>query len=292
VSTQDSLNLGSDLTVRRLGLGTMSLAGPGVWGEPADPEGARMLLRRALELGVDFLDTADSYGPDVSERLIAEALHPYADGLVIATKGGFRRRGPHHWYPDCRPEHLRAACEDSLRRLRLERIDLYQLHTVDPDVPIEESVGALADLMAEGKVRHVGVCNVDLEQLARARAVAPVVSVQNRFSLVDRAHEPVLEECGRVGLAFVAWAPLAKGFLARVQADVALAWLLQHSPMLLPIPGTASVEHLEQNVGALELELDAGQVEAFDRYRSLGFEARRLARRARVHAGRLKRRLG
>lgn len=282
--------LGGDLPVSRLGLGTMSLTGAGVWGEPAEPERARQLLRRALELGVGFLDTADSYGPDVSERLIAEALHPYPAAVVIATKAGLRRRGPGSWYANGRPEHLRASCEGSLRRLRLERIDLYQLHTVDPQVPIEESVGALVELRAEGKVRHVGVCNVDRAQLARARAVAPIVSVQNRYNLADRAHDPVLEECERAGLAFIAWAPLAKGFLARVQADVALAWLLQRSPVLLPIPGTASVEHLEENVRALDVELDEAQLDELDRYRSLTFEARRLARRARVHAGRLKRR--
>jgi pyridoxine 4-dehydrogenase len=284
----ETLTIGGDLPVRRLGLGAMSLTGRGVWGEPADLEGARRLLRRALELGVNFVDTADSYGPEVSERLIAEALHPYPDGLVIATKGGFRRRGPHDWYPDGRPEHLRAACEGSLRRLKLERIDLYQLHTVDPDVPLEESVGALHELRDEGKVRHVGVCNVDRAQLERARAVAPIVSVQNRYNVADRAHEPVLAECERDGLAFIAWAPLAKGFLARVSAGAALAWLLQHSPVLVPIPGTASIEHLEENLRALEL--DAAQVESLDRYRSLAFEARKLARRARVHGGRLKRR--
>jgi pyridoxine 4-dehydrogenase len=277
--------------VRRLGLGAMSLTGRGVWGEPADPDGARRLLRRALELGVDFVDTADSYGPEVSERLIAEALHPYPQGLVVATKGGFRRSGPHAWAPDGRPEHLRAACEGSLRRLKLERIDLYQLHTVDPDVPLEESLGTLVELQAEGKVRHVGVCNVDRAQLERVRAVAPIVSVQNRYNLADRAHEPVLEECERAGLAFVAWAPLAKGFLEREGADVALAWLLHHSPALVPIPGTSSVEHLEQNVRALGLELDAEQLERLDRYRSLALTARKLTRRARVHLGALKRRL-
>lgn len=285
----DTLTVGGDLAVRRLGLGAMSLTGRGVWGEPADLEGARRVLRRALELGVSFVDTADSYGSEVSEQLIAEALHPYPEGLVIATKGGFLRRGPHDWYPDGRPEHLRAACEGSLRRLRLERIDLYQFHTVDPAVPLEESLGALVELQAEGKIRHVGVCNVDPTQLARARAVANVVSVQNRYNVADRAHEQVLGECERDGLAFVAWAPLAKGFLARESAPAALAWLLHHSPVLVPIPGTASLEHLEENMRALGL--DATQVETLDRYRSLAFEAQKLKRRARVHLGQLKRRL-
>jgi pyridoxine 4-dehydrogenase len=288
VSTAETLVIGGDLAVRRLGLGAMSLTGRGVWGEPADLEAARRLLRRALELGVNFVDTADSYGPDVSERLIAEALHPYPEGLVIATKGGFRRRGPHDWYPDGRPEHLRAACEGSLKRLRLDRIDVYQLHTVDPAVPLEESVGALVELQAEGKIRHIGVCNVDRDQLARVRAVASVVSVQNRYNVADRAHEPVLRQCERGGLAFVAWAPLAKGFLAR-ESPAALAWLLQHSPVLIPIPGTGSIEHLEQNMRALVL--DPTQVAALDEYRSLAFEAQKLKRRARVHLGRLKRRL-
>jgi pyridoxine 4-dehydrogenase len=291
VSSSNTLLLGDDLPVRRLGLGTMSLTGAGVWGEPEDPESARRLLRRALELGVTFLDTADSYGPDVSERLIAEALRPYPQDVVIATKAGLRRRGPGDWYADCRPEHLRRACEGSLRRLGLERIDLYQLHTVDPQVPIEESIGALVELRAEGKVRHIGVCNVDRAQLARAQAVAPIVSVQNRYSLADRAHEPVLEECERAGLAFIAWAPLAKGFLARGGADVALAWLLRRSPVLLPIPGTASVEHLEQNVRALDLVLEAADLEALDSYRSLELTARRMLRRGRVHLGAIKRRL-
>ena len=284
----DDLTIGGDLVVRRLGFGAMSLTGRGIWGEPADLDAARAAVRRAVELGVTFVDTADSYGPDVSERLIAETLHPYPDGLVIATKGGFRRRGPHDWYPDGRPEHLRAACEGSLRRLQLERIDLYQLHTVDPSVPLEESLGALVELQSEGKIRHVGVCNVDVDQLARARAVANVVSVQNRYNVADRAHEPVLAECERDRLAFVAWAPLAKGFLARQNAAAALAWLLHHSPVLIPIPGTSSVAHLEENMGALELDPTA--VEALDSYRSLAFEAQKLKRRARVHLGRVKRR--
>ena len=305
MSILDTLVLGGDLPVRRIGLGAMSLTGPGVWGEPSKPDGVRALLRRAVELGATFVDTADSYGPEVSERLIGEALHPYAEGLVIATKAGLRRRGPGDWYADCRPEHIRAACEGSLRRLRVDRIDLYQLHTVDPRVPIEESLGAIVELQDEGKVRHIGVCNVDLGQLERARAVAPVVSVQNRYNLADRAHEPVLEECERAGLTFIPWAPLAKAFLAResgrlqtvaggsgaTPAQAALAWLLHRSPVLLPIPGTASLEHLEENLGALEVQLDAGDIAALDGYRNLGLQARRLARRARIQVGRVKRSL-
>jgi aryl-alcohol dehydrogenase-like predicted oxidoreductase len=301
----DTLVLGDDLRVCRLGFGTMSLTGRGVWGEPRNREAARGLLRHALDLGVTFVDTADSYGPEVAEHLIAEALRPYPEGLVIATKGGFRRRGPDDWYADGRAEHLRAACERSLRRLRLERIDLYQLHTVDPRVPLEESLAALVELRDEGKIRHLGVCNVDRSELLRARACAPIVSVQNRYSLADRAHEPVLEECEGAGLAFIAWAPLAKSFLTRragqlgavsattgvTPAQAALAWLLNRSPALLPIPGTASLDHLEENMGVLEAELDLADLEVLDGYRSLELEARRLARRVRVHAGLLRRRL-
>lgn len=305
MSTLDTLVLGGDLAVRRIGLGAMSLTGRGVWGEPEDSEEAKRLLQRALELGVSFVDTADSYGPDVSERLIADALYPYPEGLVIATKAGLRRRGPGDWYPDCRPDYLRAACEGSLRRLRLDTIDLYQLHTVDPRVPLEESLGALVELREAGKVRHLGICNVNARQLEQAQSFASVVSVQNRFNIGDRAHEPVLEACEGAGLAFIAWAPLAKGFLAgeagklRAVADargattaqVALAWLLRRSPSLLPIPGTASVEHLEENVGALDVALEPSDLEALDRYRNFEQEARRLARRARVHMGRVRRRL-
>jgi pyridoxine 4-dehydrogenase len=305
VSTLETLVLGGDLAVRRIGLGAMSLTGPGVWGEPADPDGAKRLLRRALELGVDFVDTADSYGPDVSERLVADALHPYPEGLVIGSKAGLRRRGPGDWYPDCRPDYLRGACEGSLRRLRVDRIDLYQLHTVDPAVPLEESLGALVELREQGKIRHIGVCNVSARQLDQARSVAPVVSVQNRFNLADRAHEPVLEACEGAGLAFIAWAPLAKGFLAgetgrlravaetrgATPAQVALAWLLRRSPSLLPIAGTASSEHLEENVGALEVALEPKDLEALDRYRNLELEARRLARRVRIHLGKVRRKL-
>jgi len=263
-----ALSLGGDLEVRRLGFGAMRLTGDGIWGPPDDGDAAKVVLRRAVELGVDFIDTADSYGPDVSEELIGEALYPYPGGLAIATKGGLTRSGPGQWSPDCRPEHLREACEGSLRRLRLERIDLYQLHTVDPSVPLEESVGALVELRDEGKIAHIGISNVNTEQLARAREIVPIVSVQNRYSIVDRDSEPVLAECERLGVAFIPWFPLAAGGLSGGGAiakiaeahdatpfQVALAWLLARSPVMLPIPGTSSLEHLKENVAAAGLKL-------------------------------------
>ena len=267
--------LGGDLTVRRLGFGAMRLTGDGVWGEPSDHETALAVLRRAVELGINLIDTADSYGPEVSERLIAEALHPYPDDLVIATKGGLLRPGPGRWDPDCRPEHLREACEGSLRRLRLERIHVYQLHTVDREVPLEESLGALIELRDEGKIAHIGISNVDVDQLERALEMTQVVSVQNRFNLVDRDSEPVLEACERRGIAFIPWFPLATGSLARpgsaldraaashqaAPAQVALAWLLARSQVMLPIPGTGSVEHLEENAAAAGVRLDRDEVD-------------------------------
>lgn len=270
-----ALVLGGDLRVNRLGFGAMRVTGPGIWGEPEDPAEARRVLRRAVELGTTLIDTADSYGPEVSERLIAEELHPYPDGLVIATKGGLLRDGPGRWRPDCRPERLREACEGSLRRLRLERIDLYQLHAVDPQVPLEDSVGTLAELREEGKVRHVGVSNVTVEQLERARRIVPVISVQNRYSIVERASEDVLETCEREGIGFIPWFPLATGDLAKpggplaraaerhgaAPSQLALAWLLQRSNFMLPIPGTSSVEHLEENVGAAGLRLELDELE-------------------------------
>jgi aryl-alcohol dehydrogenase-like predicted oxidoreductase len=269
-----TFSLGGDLEVRRLGFGAMRITGDGIWGPPADREQAKAVLRRAMDLGVNFIDTADSYGPDVSEELIAEALHPYPGGLVIATKGGLTRAGPSQWSPDCRPEHLREACEGSLRRLRLERIDVYQLHTVDPNVPLEESVGTLSDLRDEGKVAHVGLSNVDVGQLERAREIVPIVSVQNRFSIADRESEPVLDRCEREGLGFIPWFPLASGGLATEGAigriaeahdatpfQVAIAWLLARSPSMLPIPGTSSTEHLEENVAAASLRLSEEEFE-------------------------------
>jgi pyridoxine 4-dehydrogenase len=271
-SAAGTVQLGGDLEVRRLGFGAMRITGEGIWGPPADPEGAKKVLRRAVDLGVNFIDTAEAYGPEVSEDLIAEALHPYPGGLVIATKGGLTRSGPGRWERDCRPERLREACEGSLRRLRLERIDVYQLHTVEPKVPIEESVGALADLHDEGKIAHIGVSNVSEAELGRARAVVPVVSVQNRYSVTDRGSEPVLDLCEREGLAFIPWFPLGAGRVGgneieRIAAErgatpfqVALAWLLARSPAMLPIPGTSSIEHLEQNVAAVGLRLSEDEV--------------------------------
>ncbi len=265
-----------ELAVRRMGFGAMRITGSGVWGEPDDPDDARAVLRRAVELGVNLIDTADSYGPEVSERLIAEALAPYPDDLVIATKGGLERGGPGDWRRNCRPDHLKAACEGSLRRLGLERIDVYQLHTVDPDVPLPESLGALSELREQGKIRHIGVSNVDVDQLSEAIESVPVVSVQNRYSLSDRDNEPVLEACKREGLAFLPYFPLGAGRAAHANGrvdevasrhgaspiQVALAWLLARSPAMLPIPGTASVEHLEENVAAAALELDESELEA------------------------------
>ena len=281
--TDDALGgifaIGGDLPVRRLGFGAMRITGRGIWGDPPDREAAKDLLRRVLELGITLIDTADSYGPNVSEELIAEALHPYPEDLVVATKGGLLRTGPGQWPTDGRPEHLREACEGSLRRLRVECIDLYQLHRPDPAVPFEDSVGAVSELRAEGKVRHVGLSNVTTEQLAAATAIVPIVSVQNRYNLADRESEDVLQACERDGLAFLPWFPLATGDLARPgsaldevatrldvpPAHVALAWLLHHSPVNLPIPGTSSIEHLEENVAAASLELSADDVAALDR---------------------------
>jgi pyridoxine 4-dehydrogenase len=271
-----TITLGGDLEVRRMGYGAMRITGEGIWGEPPDEEAAKGVLRRALELGVSFIDTADSYGPEVSERLIAEALHPYPDDLVVATKGGLVRSGPGGWEPDGRPEHLREACEGSLRRLRLDRIDLYQLHRPDPSVPLEESVGAIAELRAEGKIRHVGLSNVSVEQFERARTIVPVVSIQNRYNVADRDSEPLVEVCERDGLAFLPWWPLVAGRIAQhggpveraarahgaTAAQLALAWLLQRSPVVLAIPGTGSIDHLEENVAAAGIELTDNEYES------------------------------
>jgi pyridoxine 4-dehydrogenase len=275
----NTFTIGGDLEVRRLGFGAMRITGEGIWGPPDDPEDAKRLLRRVLDVGVNLIDTADSYGPEVSENLIAEALHPYPDGLVIATKGGMRRTGPGAWPRDARPERLKRCCEDSLRRLRLERIDLYQLHAPDPNVPFEDSVGALKELQDEGKIRHVGISNVSLEQLGRARGLADVVTVQNRYNLTDRSSEPVLDACDEAEIGFIPWFPLAVGSLAEAggaleevahahdatPAQVALAWLLARSPVMLPIPGTGSIEHLEENVEAVELTLTHEERETIGR---------------------------
>ena len=267
-----------DRSVRRLGFGAMRITGPGIWGPPEDHDGAIAVLRRAVELGVNLIDTADSYGPEVSEELIAEALHPYPNDLLIATKGGLTRTGPGRWPPDGRPEHLREACEGSLRRLRLERIELYQLHRPDPKVPYEESVGALKQLQDEGKILHIGISNASVDQLETARGIAEVISVQNRFNLTDRSSDDVLERCEELGIAFFPWAPLAAGELAgpggpvdeiaerhgATAGQVALAWLLRRSPVMLPIAGTSSVEHLEENIAAATLELSDEEVAALD----------------------------
>ena len=268
-SAPETIRIGEDLEIRRLGYGAMRLCGPSILGWPDDRENALNVLRRAVELGVNLVDTADSYGPEVNELQVAEALHPYKEGLVIATKGGLVRTGRGPWPNDARPEHLREACEASLRRLRLERIDLYQLHAPDPKVPFEESVGELARLRDEGKIRHVGLSNVTVDELHRAQEIVPVVSVQNRYSLADRASDDVIDECERQGIPFLPWWPLAVGDLARpggmldevgrahdaTPAQVALAWLLARSPVVVVIPGTASLDHLEENVGAAEVEL-------------------------------------
>ncbi len=272
----DTFTIGGDLEVGRLGFGAMRITGEGIWGPPDDPEEAKRLLRRVVELGVNLIDTADSYGPEVSENLIAEALHPYPDGLVIATKGGLRRTGPGQWPRDARPERLKECCEASLRRLKLDRIDLYQLHSPDPQVPYEDSVGALKELQDEGKIRHIGVSNVSVDELERARAIVEVVTVQNRFNLEDRDSEDVLEACEGLGIGFIPWFPLATGRLAEpggaldrvareddaTPAQIALAWLLARSPVMLPIPGTSSVEHFEENLAAAEIELSPDEVGA------------------------------
>jgi pyridoxine 4-dehydrogenase len=278
VAAAGTFPLGGDLVVNRLGFGAMRLTGRGILGEPEDAEEARRVLGRAVELGVNLIDTADSYGPEVSERLIAEALHPYPEDLVIATKGGYTRPNG-SWVPDGRPEHLREACEGSLRRLKVDRIDLYQFHTPDPNVPFEDSVWALAVLRDEGKIRHVGLSNVGARELEIAIDIVPIVSVQNRYNISDRSSEAVLQACEREEVGFIPWYPLATGRLARAggpldeiaarhdatPSQVALAWLLKHSPAMLPIPGTSSVLHLEENVAAAKLELTDEELAALER---------------------------
>jgi pyridoxine 4-dehydrogenase len=263
-----TIPIGDDLSVNRLGFGAMRITGPGIWGPPADHDEAVQVLRRAVDLGVDFIDTADSYGPEVSEELIAEALFPYPEGLVIATKGGFLRPGPGNWKPDGRPEHLRAVCEGSLARLRLDQIPLYQFHRPDPTVPFEDSVGELVALRDEGKIRHIGLSNVDVALFERASALTPIVSVQNRYNPSDRATEPLIELARTRSFAFIPWAPVggyrpgAGDGLATVAkrvgaspVQVAIAWQLARSPQMLPIPGTSSVAHLEENITAAAIEL-------------------------------------
>lgn len=271
--------IGGDLRVTRLGFGAMRITGKGIWGEPKDRPEAIRVLRRAIELGINFIDTADSYGPEVSEKLIAEALYPYPKGLVIATKGGFDRPGPDRWVENGKPEHLRAACEGSLRRLRLDRIDLYQLHRIDPKVPAEDQLGALKDLQAQGKIKHIGLSEVSVAQIKHARKIVPIVSVQNRYSVTDRGAEDVLQFCEKQKLGFIPWFPLAAGQVAdpdsplnrlgaRMNAtpsQLALAWLLARSPVMLPIPGTSSVKHLEENVAAAESHLDANAMQEIER---------------------------
>jgi aryl-alcohol dehydrogenase-like predicted oxidoreductase len=278
-SLAGTIDIGGDMRVNRFGFGAMRLTGGGIWGEPADKEECARVLRRTLELGINFIDTADSYGPEVSEQLIAETLYPYPDDLVIATKGGMTRPGPGRWIPNGRPEHLRAACEGSLRRLRVEQIDVYQFHRPDPAVPFEESVGALVRLKEEGKIRHIGVSNVSTDELKRAEKLTPVVSLQNRYNVFDRSSEDVLETCSLEGIAFLPWRPVegggvaeAEGVLAEIAGrhratptQVALAWLLKHSPVMLPIAGTSKVAHLEENLGAVALDIAPADYEKLDK---------------------------
>jgi aryl-alcohol dehydrogenase-like predicted oxidoreductase len=266
--------IGNDLRVTRLGFGSMRITGNGIWGEPADRAEAVRVLRRAVELGVNFIDTADSYGPEVSEAIIAEALRPYPADLVIATKGGFDRPGPNQWIENGTPQHLKSACEGSLRRLRLDRIDLYQLHRIDPKVPVEDQLGALKELQTQGKIKYIGLSEVSVGQIEHARTIVPVVSVQNRYSIADRGSEDVLEYCEKERMGFIPWFPLAAGRVsgaagpvgrvaARIKASpaqVALAWLLARSPVMLPIPGTSKVAHLEENVAAAGLKIDENKM--------------------------------
>src|SRR6266487_3412272 len=278
-ATNPTWQLGGDLTVNRLGFGAMRITGQGIWGWPPDRNNALKVLKRAVELGVNLIDTADAYGPETSELLIAEALHPYPKGLVIATKGGLTRPGPSQWVPNGRPEHLKQAVEMSLKRLRLDHIDLYQLHTIDPKVPMEASLGALKEMQDAGKIRHVGLSNVSPEEIVRARKVVPIVSVQNEYNIEDRKWEKTLVYCEKEGLGFMPWSPIGGGrglgpenALEKAARDrgasviqVALAWLLERSPVMLPIPGTSSIAHLEENIAAAKLELTPAEWKAIER---------------------------
>jgi len=275
-NTNDMFSLGGELPINRLGYGAMRVTGEGIWGPPDDPEAAKQVLRRVVELGVNFIDTADAYGPNVSEALIAEALHPYADDLVVATKGGLTRTGPGEWPTNGQPEHLRQALDDSLKRLKVERIDLYQFHRPDPDVPFEDSLGALVEGRDAGKIRLIGLSNVTTDQLETALDMTPIASVQNRYNLTDRDSEDVLKLCEEKGIAFIPWYPVGAGDLAndtlqRIADEhdatiyqIALAWLLHHSPVMLPIPGTSSIEHLEENVAAADIVLSDDDMAALE----------------------------
>jgi aryl-alcohol dehydrogenase-like predicted oxidoreductase len=270
-TTAGTIDIGGDLTVNRMGFGAMRVTGSGIWGPPASREDAMSVLRKLLDLGVNFIDTADSYGPAVSEELIAEALHPYPDDLVIATKGGLTRGGPNRWSPNGRPEHLIEACEGSLRRLRLEQIPLYQLHAPDPKVPYEESIGALVSLKEQGKIRHIGLSNVNEQRIRLAQQLTPIVSIQNRYNVDDRDSESIVDLCEQEQMAFLPWAPIREananrpvGAIAERHSatphQVVLAWLLARSPSMLPIPGTGSVSHLDENVASVDLTLTAAEV--------------------------------
>jgi pyridoxine 4-dehydrogenase len=274
-----TFSLGGDLPIHRLGFGAMRITGDGIWGEPKDRDEAKRVLKRLPELGVNFIDTADAYGPEISEDLVAEALHPYPAGLVIATKGGFTRQGPNKWAVVGRPEYLRQCVEMSLRRLKLERIELYQLHRIDPQVPVEVSLGELQKMQQEGKIRHIGLSEVSVQEIERAQSTVPIVSVQNKYNIADRTHEGVLKFCEKQGIGFIPWFPMEQGKLNKpgsvleqaakahkvTTAQLAIAWLLHHSPVMLPIPGTSSVKHLEENVAAAEIKLSDTEWQAFEK---------------------------
>jgi pyridoxine 4-dehydrogenase len=273
-----TVTIGKDLTVNRLGFGAMRLTGEGIWGDPNDPAECKRVLKRLVDLNVNFIDTADAYGPEVSENLIAEALHPYPKGLVIATKGGLTRQGPDQWAPVGRAEYLRQCVEMSLRRLKVERIDLYQLHRFDPRVPVEESLGELKKMQQEGKIRHIGISETSVAEVQQAQKIVNVVSVQNKYNITDRAHEDVVNYCTKNNIVFIPWFPLAAGELTKsggvldrlasthkaTKSQVAIAWLLRRSPVMLPIPGTSQVPHLEENVTAAELKLDEAEWQSLE----------------------------